>query len=193
MSRFSISHLIWGLILLFLLFASFNAWLPQSFAGEEGPLEPMQVVILFIGSFVCAMKARSSTGRTHCLWIAGILFCFLLAGREISWGRIFFERTANGDFMPLQALPFGPIVHPLIGIMIVSIIALLIRGKVVHYFRTHDLPLFLHLLLMTSILIVLDAEKFHLLPHPFHSVIEETCETYAYAVFAYILYKMKAS
>lgn len=182
-----------GLIGLVLLIVLGNTCLPPSFGDENGVVENLQVVILVGATIISMFKIRSAEGRTRLLWIAGFLFCVLLAGRELSWGRVFFPPMETGNFPPVKALPYGPLVYPLIGVTMLTIIGLIIRGKVVQYFRTHAMPLSIHLLLAITAIVVVDAEKFHLLPHAQGMLVEELCEMYAYAIFAYLLYKMKAS
>ncbi len=182
-----------GLIGLVLLIVLGNTCVPLSFGDENGVVEMAQVTILIIATIVCLSKVHSAEGRTRLLWIAGFLFCVLLTGRELSWGRVFFPPMENGNFPPVKSLPYGAVVYPLIGVTMLSIIVLIIRGKIVHYFRTHNMSLSLHLLLALTAVIAADAEKFHLIPHVNGMLVEELCEMYAYAIFAYILYKMKAS
>lgn len=186
-------QLIFGLILFLLLITFGNTCMPRSFGDENGVIEISQVTILIGAMIISFFKARRAEGHTRLLWIAGILFCMLLAGREISWGRVFFPPMENGNFPPVKALPYGVIVYPLITITMLSIVVLIIRGKIITYFRTHDMSLPLHTLLAMTALVAADAEKFHLLPHTNAMLVEELCEMYAYAIFAYILYKMKAS
>ena len=182
-----------GLALLILLIVLDNIYLPFSCGDENGVIENVQVVILISATFICFFKTRSAEGRTRSLWIAGTLLCLLLAGRELSWGRVFFPPMASGNFPPVKALPYGPLVYPLIGVTMLSIIALIIRGKAIAYLHTHSLPHALLLLLVITAFIAADAEKFHLIPHTNGTVIEELAETYTYAIFAYMLSKMKAS
>ena len=184
---------IFGLGLFLLLITLGNTCMPRSFGDENGVIEISQVAILIGATIISFCKARKAEGHTRLLWIAGFLFCILLAGREISWGRVFFPPMENGNFPPVKALPYGPLVYPLIGVTMLSIIVLIIRGKIITYFRTHDMSLSLQSLLAMTALVAADAEKFHLLPHANHMLVEELCEMYAYAIFTYILYKLKAS
>ena len=182
-----------GLIFLLALVIGADTVLPISLADENGIIENIQVLTLILATLICLSKTRRSEGSVRLLWWAGFLFCALLVGRELSWGRVFFPPMENGNFPPIKALPYGPLVYPLIGVTMLSIIVLLVRGKIVHYFRTHDMSLSLHTLLAAAILIAADAEKLHLLAHTQGMLVEELCELYAYAIFAYILYKMKTS
>lgn len=182
-----------GLVLLLALVMGADTLLPSSLADENGIIENLQVFLLVAATLICLSKVRHSEGSVRLLWIAGFLFCLLLTGRELSWGRVFFPPMANGNFPPVKSLPYGPIVYPLVAVTMLSIIVLIIRGKIVHYFRTHDMSLPLHTLLAVTVFVSADAEKFHLIPHANTALVEELCEAYAYAIFAYILYKMKTT
>ena len=182
-----------GLVFLLTLVVGADTVLPSTLADENGIIENMQVLILVCATLICLAKARRSEGSVRLLWWAGFLFCALFVGRELSWGRVFFPPMENGNFPPVKSLPHGALVYPLIAVTMLSIIVLIIRGKIVHYFRTHDLSLPLHSLLAITILIAADAEKFHLIPHAQGMLVEELAEMYAYAIFAYILYTMKTT
>lgn len=182
-----------GLLALAVLLLLVENFLPSSLGEENGPIEIVQVAVLFIGAFICMGKARTSEGRTRCLWYAGILFFLLLAGRELSWGRVFMEPIRPGIYPPVKDLPYGPLVHPMIGVTMVAIIALIIRGKIVRYLRTHSIPVTALILAVITAFLAVDDEHLNLIPWETDMVIEEFCELLAYALLAYIMSKLKSS
>jgi hypothetical protein len=72
-------------------------------------------------------------------------------------------------------------------------VILLIRGRLFTYLRTQKLPWDMIILLVITVITVLDADKIRLIPFANDMLVEEMGETYAYAVFAYLLTKLKAS
>jgi len=69
--------------------------LPPSLARESGPLENAQVLVLLAG-FVAALLVyyRSRPGRAAMLTLLAAPLWLILAGRELSWGRVLFDGTA---------------------------------------------------------------------------------------------------
>lgn len=73
-------------IVYFLPFDVFELWRK----GEDGPAEWLQFLAC-LGACVCSFRVawtrRSRGGVPFWSWIALAIFCFLLAGEEISWGE----------------------------------------------------------------------------------------------------------
>lgn len=182
-----------GLLALAVAVLLIDRCVPVSLAEENGVLELMQVGVLAVGAVVCAQKLQQAEGRYRCLWMAGILLCLLLAGRELSWGRVFFPVMENGNFPPVKSLPYGPVVYPLVGLTMVSIIVLVIRGKVVSYLRSFGIPRTATVMLVAAAILAVDGEKLHLIPYAHGMLVEEFCELFVYALFVWILTKMRPS
>ena len=69
--------------------------LPSSLARESGPLENAQVLVLLAGFAAALLVAyRSRPGRAAMLMLAAAPLWLLLAGRELSWGRVLFEGSS---------------------------------------------------------------------------------------------------
>lgn len=187
------SPLLRGLIALIFWVLLIDAYVPPEFGYENGVIENIQVAVLLVGACVSIAKVRTSEDRTRCLWIAGALFLLLMAGREISWGRVFFPPMENGNSPPVKALPYGPIVYPLVGVTIVSIIILIIRGRLVNYLRTYGIPMVPLILLLAAVYLSYDAEHLHLLPLTNGQVVEEFCELVVYSLFTWMVARMKSS
>lgn len=186
-------QLIIGLAVLAALILFADTCVPWEIGNENGLFEMLQVLFLIFATFVCIAKTYCAEGRTRYLWIAGILFCLLMLGRELSWGRVFFPLNEDGNFPPIEMIPYGAFVHPTVKAVLAAIIVLLIRGRLIAYLRTHKLPWDIFIVLVVTILIVLDADKIRLIPFTYDMLVEEMGETYAYAVFTYLLYKLKTT
>lgn len=182
-----------GLLALIVAVLFVDQLVPVSVGAENGILELMQVAVLAVGAVVCAMKIPRAEGRYRCLWAAGFLLCLLLAGRELSWGRVFFPVMENGNYPPVKALPYGPVVYPLVGVTMVAILALIVRGKVVRYLRTHELPRTALMMLIVAAFLAVDGEKLHLIPYAHGMLVEEFCELCVYGLFVWMLTKMRPS
>ncbi|MBQ5587785.1 MAG: hypothetical protein IIU73_04115 [Selenomonadales bacterium] len=182
-----------GLVLFIALILFADTCVPWHIGNENGIFEILQSILLVIASFICIAKSCRAKGRTRYLWIAGTIFCLLMLGRELSWGRVFFPVDAEGKFPPIEAIPYGPFVHPTVKVLLLATVILLIRGRLFTYLRTHKLPWDMIILLVITIVTVLDADKIRLIPFANDMLVEEMGETYAYAVFVYLLTKLKAS
>lgn len=181
------------LLALAIVLACVDSFVPVSIGDENGLLEDTQVGVLFGGALACVLKLRDSEGRYRCLWVAGILLCLLLAGRELSWGRVFFPVMENGNFPPVKDLPYGPIVYPMVGLTMATIIALIVRGRIVSYLKQNGVPLAPLAFLFVAALLAVDGEKLHMIPWSHGMLVEEFCELCVYVTFVWMLTKMRPS
>ena len=69
-------------------------------------------------------------GSSKALWKAGTIYFFLLFMREISCGRVFFTNTDGGMIEYSQMGLYGKLVHPMVGILIVSTLILLYKARI---------------------------------------------------------------
>lgn len=117
----------------FLLMFPLAAFLPESFGEENGVIENLQMLWLFGGLIFCAAAHdhhfQDWGGRPYDLWKAGIIYYFLLIMREISWGRTFFP-TENGFISYSDMGLYGELVHPMVALLILTLLILLYRAKV---------------------------------------------------------------
>lgn len=108
--------------LLFPLGVSLPAW----WGWENGPIENTQVVILSAGAFLSWLAARrkDEDRKVHNLWLWMIPVWLVLAGRELSWGRVFFDPVAIGAkgpaFPAIQDIWYGPYCYPVLTVIIIS-------------------------------------------------------------------------
>lgn len=155
-------------------------FLPDTFACENSPLENAQLILLVIGIAFCLKKSRRIFFiNDKFIWQAGVLFYSLLFGREISWGRVFFIHPDGvvPDWSEMGI--YAVIAHPLVGIMILSCLFLLYRGRIVSFFNSVKIPFWDLIFLLIFIALVYISE--HCSVDFFHGeVYEELFECAAY-------------
>ena len=101
---------------------------PPELAYENGPIENLQTVILFMGMVMCLYIAKKScTVLERKNWQAGAILFFIAFARELSWGRVFYPTGVINSFVPLQELWFGPVVYPILVILILMVVYIFFR------------------------------------------------------------------
>lgn len=134
----SIFKLGWSyFILIFIL----EAILPEWVGDENGIIENLQMLC---GMFYC-IKAHSYKyadwgGSSKAFWKAGTIYFFLLIMREISWGRVFFTNPDGGMIQYSQMGLYGKLVHPMVGILILSMLILLYRARIWQMLKIVKIP-----------------------------------------------------
>jgi hypothetical protein len=95
-----------------------GAWFPPSWGEENGPIEILQVFVLIISGLAALGAYFNGVGSlaTRRLLLCTVPVWILLAGRELSWGRVFYP-NGNGSFIPLKELWYGPYVYPIIAVL----------------------------------------------------------------------------
>lgn len=119
--------------LYFIIMFILEAILPEWVGAENGIIENLQMLWLIGGMFYC-IKAHSYKysdwgGSSKALWKAGTIYFFLLIMREISWGRVFFTNPDGGMIEYSQMGLYGKLVHPMVGILILSMLILLYQAR----------------------------------------------------------------
>ena len=110
-------------------------------AYENGPLENLQVVQLVIGALVAykaASKAFDKEARN--IWYCGAVTFLICAGRELNWGRVFYPVADHNKFLPLKVLWYGPVVYPLLTVIILGTLYMLWRSKLLSYIKKTKIP-----------------------------------------------------
>lgn len=119
--------------------------LPPYWGWENGPLENTQVVILATGLLLCYAAARHHAAAPHvaALWRWLMPTWLLAIGRELSWGRVFYPisfGSSGPQFISLQQLWYGPLIRPLVGIMILVTLFGLLRSRAWEFLQHTPLP-----------------------------------------------------
>lgn len=121
-----------------------EAILPEWVGNENGIIENLQMLCLIGGMFYC-IKAHSYKyaywgGSSKAFWKAGTIYFFLLIMREISWGRVFFTNPDGGMIQYSQMGLYGKLVHPMVGILILSMLILLYRARIWQMLKIVKIP-----------------------------------------------------
>jgi len=113
-------------VLLAVLLFPLGFYLPGWWGWENGPIENTQVVILIVGAIVSWLAARRNWDdiQMRNLWLWSILVWLLMVGRELSWGRVFFDPVSTGSggpmFPSIRAVWYGQYVYPVLTLVIIT-------------------------------------------------------------------------
>lgn len=169
------------IMLLYTVFCLFiENFLPDTFARENYPLENAQLVLLSMGIIFCWKKSKRILFiRDKFIWQAGVLFYLLLLGREISWGRALFMHPDGSVPEWSEMGIYAVMAHPLVGIMILTCLCLLYKGRIFSFFTSVKIPLWDLIFLFIFTVLVYVSEHCHF--SFFHGEIyEELFECAAY-------------
>ena len=175
-----------------------GSYLPLTWGWENSPLEWSQVVILLSGALLSAkwqQDAKSAGRQHHALFFAwSIPLWLLMVGREMSWGRVFYsvgiDAVTGPYFISVSQLPYGPIVYPIITIVIVTWIVAFTKHKLyeVPYelFKQGLFPIGEFLLVIFAFIMAYIAEK-----KLNYEIMEEIVESVAYLSLILTTYRTK--
>lgn len=178
-----------GLVYFFLMIA-LEMVLPEWVGDENGIIENLQLLWLAAGFYYC-YRARKYTcedwgGDAASLWNAGMIYFFLLFMREISWGRTLLHNTDGSMVQYSQLGLYGQMVHPLVGLLIMTLLLFLYKARVWRMLRRLDFPVAGFILLLVFIFASWVGEKSNFLA--FHGqVAEELAEFGAYMMMYFLL------
>lgn len=126
-------------------------FLPPSIAYENGPLENFQVLELIAGAiFACFLVVKATNSIERNIWYCVAVTALICAGRELNWGRVFYPIADHNKFLPLKALWYGPIVYPLVGFAIITVLVVLWRSRLFSFIAERKIP-FWNLFLFISL------------------------------------------
>ena len=122
----------WVILILTVVWLPIGFFLHESWGWENGFIENLQLVLLFLGGVATWRVSRQYPpgSKIRRLWIWTLPFWGLLFFRELSWGRCFYRISPDGTspvFLPGDELWFNPIVDPLICLTLIITIIELIR------------------------------------------------------------------
>ncbi|HMM19272.1 MAG TPA: hypothetical protein PKA10_00955 [Selenomonadales bacterium] len=135
----------WLSVLLLMLLLPLGLTLPIEWGWENGPLENTQVLVLGCGLAVTLFAARQNCGnrKARNLWRWLALFWLLCIGRELSWGRVFYQ-VAIGEhgpkFIAIDQLRYGFLVNPVTILLALIMLVGICRNGPLTYLRRTELP-----------------------------------------------------
>lgn len=167
-----------------------EAVLPEWMGNENGMLENLQMLWLLAGIVYCYKMASDRMyawgGKQSSLWYAGSIFFFLLAAREVSWGRALFYHADGRMYKYSDMGLYGQLVHPMVGVLVVVMLLLLWRGKLINFFKAIKFPVIDFILLVAFIFMGWVGEKANFVG--FHGMVaEELAEFGAYMMMFIIV------
>ena len=166
-------------------------YLPAWTGKENGVIENLQLLWLFAGFYYCyripTLQLQIAYKQATALRKAGMIYFFLLFMREISWGSTFFLNPDGSMLQYSQMGLYGKMVHPIVGILIITLISLLYRARIWEILRKIEFPAKSFCLLLLFILAAWIAERtscayFH------GEVAEELAEFGAYMMMFFLVY-----
>lgn len=177
-----------------------DSTLPLTWGWENGPLEWSQVVILATGALLTGywwQEAISSRRFHHARLFAWAMPLWLLMiGRELSWGRVFFQAGLDPIegpyFISVAQLPYGKFVYPVLAIIILSWLFAVIKYKLYaipyELFRQGRFPTGEFILVILSFVTAYIAEQ-----HLHKAIMEELVECVAYLSLVLTAYRVKVA
>jgi hypothetical protein len=188
------------LIMIVILSYFIGSHFPPSWGWENSPLEWSQVVILLSGALL-SVKWRQealSAGRYHHarFFTWAIPLWLLMAGREMSWGRVFYpvgiDAATGPYFLSVSQLPYGSIVYPVLTVVIIMWLFVVTKHKLYaipyELFKQGRFPVGEFLLVIFSFVVANIAEK---LMH--YEIMEEIVECVAYFSLILTAYRIKVA
>lgn len=177
-----------------------DSTLPLTWGWENGPLEWSQVVILATGALLtgCWWQEAISSRRFHHarLFAWAIPLWLLMIGRELSWGRVFYQAGLDPIegpyFISVAQLPYGKFVYPVLAMIILSWLFAVIKYKLYaipyELFRQGRFPTSEFILVVLSFVTAYIAEQ-----HLHKAIMEELVECVAYLSLVLTAYRVKVS
>lgn len=181
-------RLVNGFNILFLLaIFPLTSLLPVELAFENHFIENAQVIILFLGALYCYFLARIEKKFAKLFRTGQALFT-LLALREMSWGRIFFQDGVNEfgapTFVQMSAFPLHALVNFLIGVYIISVLVALV--VFVPWKNFLPPPKFFYACFLTLLLATAGERNWIYDFAPEGEMLEELAETLCYLNFIFL-------
>ena len=180
---FGLQNVTWIGIITALLIIPAVIFLPERCGYENGIIENIQLVILFIGTF---FAIRPKTDKKFFYFIAMVLGILII--REINCFRtIFFAIPGEENaFYRWSEIKYGWLAHPLYGLYIAFVGIYFLKNKLFinlwKKLRDIKFPIWNFILLVAGIIIGLYAEETHNL------VFEESAELLFYAMLIGFIY-----
>lgn len=125
--------------------------LPATFGWENGPIENIQAILLFVGgAWACCLLVASKEPRHRAFWKLIAPIWFAMFGRELSWGAVLraplsVSPITGPVFSSTQQLWYKPAVAPTLFVLLLLGIRSFIRNRqsrtVAELWRTRNLPL----------------------------------------------------
>lgn len=122
----------WLMGLYAILIFPVSGFLPDWVSFENGPIENAQVVLLLGCCLMCIrFSHHAAASSAQRMWMPSAGIFFILALRELSWGRVFFIKEYSEAGEPIliasSEMPFHTAIHACVGFFAVLCLYFLIR------------------------------------------------------------------
>lgn len=172
--------------------------LPIECSYENHLLENLEIIILFTGIILSIYKIVH-TSKFNNFYISCSIFYFVMILRELSWGRVFYPigLKNNGEkiYMSIHDIWYGPIVYPLITLLIILAIILLIKCYVYCHHKNIIWHIPINYLIIFAALMIISQSIFEkeLITAfiQYNQTLEETTEILAYVSLVCFTYNWK--
>lgn len=181
--NFSFQNVTWVGILTALAIIPATMFLPERFGWENGVIENIQLLILFLGMF---FSIRPKTDKKFFTFVALVLGILLI--REVNCGRtIFFPIPGTeNEFYRWSEIKYGWLAHPIYGLYMTYVGFYFLKNKLFInlWEKLSDIkfPIWNFVLLIIGIITGLYAEETHQL------VFEESAELLFYVILVGFIY-----
>lgn len=181
---FKIYNVTWLSVLNTILIIPCVLFLPEKFGYENGLLENLQMLVLFVGLY---LSFFSKTDKKFFVF-AGLVLTILML-REVNCGRTLFFPIEGYDnaYYRWEDIKYGYLVHPLFGTFIACVGVYFLKNKLFlnfwNYLKNTTLPFWNIIFMISGMLLSTYAEH-----HTSNMVFEEIAELLFYVSLVGIIY-----
>ena len=160
--------------------------LPTSIAFENGPIENFQVALLFgavINSIRLMSSIRDQSARSFNLFCA--LMFILLAVRELSWGRVFYQidfDETGPEFVGMSDYIWRTEAYGFIVLISLAMLILLVKDVPLRRLWSAPLPIAILAIILIGVILQYVGEHGYFIGKLNGQMLEELNETIIYAM-----------
>lgn len=163
--------------------------LPVEYSYENHLLENTEVVILSIGLVNMLYRAiKINKDKINKFYLACGIFYIVMIARELSYGRVFYpigiDKNGEQIFMNIHQIWYGPIVYPIIAVLILIALFLMIqtykyikKEQIICSIPRYSIRLFIIMMILSQIVFEKNLIKFLA---DYGQLLEECTEILAY-------------
>lgn len=134
---------------------------------ENSLLEDLQFFVLLFGTGLCVYFRNKVEDKFKPLYVLGAMLFFLLALREVSYGRVFFCHVEGGgpdDFYPWKHYKYGFLAHYIIGlyIAIMAIYGIIkkVWNEIIFLLTKIKFPFWMYFISVLSVIVQIYSEHY---------------------------------
>lgn len=163
--------------------------LPVEYSYENHLLENLEVLILCMGLVNMLYRTVSlNKNKFNKFYLACGIFYIVMIARELSYGRVFYpigiDKTGEQIFMNIHQIWYGPIVYPIIAVLVLIALFLMIqtykyikKEQIICSIPRYSIRLFIIMMILSQIVFEKNLIKFLA---DYGQLLEECTEILAY-------------